>query len=99
MKKLKLFIDTHDKKTGTFPEKIGKEDFCGVLKQYEEACREEGVVIMKAMVNSTEGKMFCVNLAESADNIRRAHEKIGLPFDGITEVSTASPGDIYFDWK
>jgi hypothetical protein len=42
--------------------------------------------------------MFCINLAPDADAIRRAHDRIGLKFDTITEVTSASPGDIYFNW-
>ena len=30
------------------------------------------------------------------DAVRRAHERVGLPFDSITEVSTATPGDTFF---
>ena len=99
MQKMKLFIDTHDKRTGTFPEDISKEAFADVFRKYEAACVEEGVVSVKAMLNAEDGRMYCINLAPDAEAIRRAHAKIGLAFDVITEVSTASPGDIYFQWK
>ena len=98
MQRMRLFIDTHDKTTGTFPESIGREDFGAVYRQYAEACREEGVVIVNTLVNGGDGRMFCLNLAPDPDAIRRAHERIGLKFDSITEVTAASPGDIYFQW-
>lgn len=98
MQKMRLFIDTHDKATGTFPESIGKDDFTGVYKAYADACRDEGVVIVNTMLSAGDGRMFCVNLAPDADAIRRAHDRVGLTFDTITEVTTASPGDIHFNW-
>jgi hypothetical protein len=35
-------------------------------------------------------------MAPDADAVRRAHEKVGLPFDKIAEVTTATPGDTFF---
>lgn len=99
MHKMKLFVDTHDKRTGTFPAAIGKEAFGEIFKQYAKACESEGVVIVNTMVSAGDGRMYCVNLAPDQEAIRRAHEKAGLTFDAITEVTTASPGDIYFQWK
>ena len=99
MQKMKLFIDTHDKHTGSFPEHITRDDFTAVFNQYQSVAQEEGVVAMKALVNAGEGRMFCLNLAPDADSVQRAHQKAGLKFDSITEVTTASPGDLYFEWK
>jgi len=99
MRKMKLFVDTHDKRNGSFPESIDKGMFGEVYKKYAEACDEEGVVVVNTLVNAGEGRMYCLNLAPDQDAIRRAHEKVGLAFDSITEVTTVSPGDIYFSWK
>jgi hypothetical protein len=99
MQKMKLFVDTHDKRNGTFPQTIGKDAFADVYRNYAKACEEEGVVIVNTMVSAADGRMYCVNLAPNADAIRRAHEKIGLAFDAISEVTAAAPGDIYFNWK
>jgi hypothetical protein len=99
MHKMKLFIDTHDKRNGTFPESIGKDAFSEVYRQYAKACDEEGVVIVNTMTNALDGRMYCLNLAADAAAIQRAHDKVGLKFDTITEVTTVSPGDIYFKWK
>lgn len=99
MLKMKLFVDTHDKSNGTFPEEIGQEDFSGVYQQYAEACSQEGVVIVKTFVSAADGKMYCINMAPDADAVRRAHERIGLKFDAISEVASASPADMHFEWK
>lgn len=99
MQKMKLFVDTHDKRNGTFPESIDQGAFSEVYKKYAKACDEEGVVIVNTLVNAGEGRMYCLNLAPDGEAIQRAHQKVGLRFDSITEVSTASPGDIYFSWK
>jgi hypothetical protein len=99
MQKMKLFVDTHDKRTGTFPEEIEKDAFTGIYRKYAQACEDEGVVIVSTMISAEDGRMYCINLAPDSESIRRAHERVGLIFDSISEVSTASPGDIYFSWK
>ena len=35
-------------------------------------------------------------MAPDADAVRRAHERVGLAFDSITEVVTSTPGDLFF---
>ena len=96
MKKMKLFVDTHDAQNGTFPAGISAEDFRGFMQKYEEACAAEGVVILRTHVGLEEGRAFCFNMATSAEAVRRAHERVGLPFDTITEVNTVQPGDLFF---
>lgn len=96
MERMKFFIDTHDTQTGTFPEGITPEQFGQFFAKYEEACLEEGVIILRAHVGYGDGRAFCFTMAPDADAVRRAHEKVGLPFDRITEVTTATPGDMFF---
>ncbi|ODR97992.1 hypothetical protein AUC68_10805 [Methyloceanibacter methanicus] len=96
MQKMKFFIDTHDQANGTFPKGISKEDFAGFYDKYEAACEEEGVVSLRLHVGFEAGRAFCLNMAPDADAVRRVHEKVGLPFDEITEVSTVTPGDMFF---
>ena len=96
MEPMKLFIDTHDLANGTFPEGITTEQFGEFYGAYQKACAEEGVVQLRVHVGFDQGRAFCFNLAPSADAVRRAHEKAGLPFDAITEVTVATPGDMFF---
>jgi hypothetical protein len=99
MQKMKFFIDTHDQTRGSFPAEISKEDFAGFYEVYETACAEEGVVSLRIHVGFDEGRAFCLNMAPSAEAVRRVHEKVGLMFDTITEVTTVTPGDMYFVGK
>jgi len=94
--KLKLFVDTHDRARGTFPASLNKDQFKDFFGKYEQACCEEGVVILRAHVGLPDGRAFCFTMAPDADAVRRAHERVGLPFDSITEVETATPGDMFF---
>lgn len=96
MKPMKLFLDTHDRKQGTFPEKLSMKDFEQFYALYEKACYEECVVSLRIHLNYEEGRAFCLTMATDAEAVRRAHERVGLPFDGITEVTTATPGDTFF---
>lgn len=96
MNPMKLFLDTHDRAQKTFPAEITKAQFAEFFTVYEEAARREGVVILRVHVGFAEGRAWCLTMAESADAVRRAHERVGLPFDEITEVVTATPGDLFF---
>jgi hypothetical protein len=92
---MKMFIDTHDKNNGTFPSGISRVDFASFYESYGEACRAEGVISLRTHVGMEEGRAFCVNLARDADSVRRVHERVGLPFDTITEVTEASTFDLF----
>lgn len=96
MKALKFFIDTHDRNNKTFPAGLTPEQFEGFYAKYEEACYAEGVIPLRVHVGYQDGRAFCFNMAPDADAVRRAHERVGLPFDGITEVATATPADSFF---
>lgn len=96
MQAMKFFLDTHDQRSQTFPAGIGKEAFAEFFQRYEAICREEGVVVLRVHVGLGEGRAYCFNMAPSADHVRRAHERAGLPFETITEVTTATPGDLFF---
>ncbi|MDD3596978.1 DUF4242 domain-containing protein [Sulfuricurvum sp.] len=89
-----FYMDTHDKSNGTFPEGITPEGLAEFYKQYEKACEEEGVISLKIHVGFNEGRAFCLNMAPSISAVFNVHQKVGLPFDTITEVSTISPADL-----
>lgn len=96
MQTMRMFIDTHERSRGTFPEHISVEEFEAFLAKYGQACDAEGVVMLRIHVGMEDGRAFCLNMAPDADAVRRVHERIGLPFDSITEVKTATPGDLFF---
>jgi hypothetical protein len=96
MQQLRLFIDTHDKNHDTFPQHLTPEQFAAVFEKYEQACYAEGVVPVRIHLSYEAGRAFCVNLAADAEAVRRAHARIGLPFDSIVEITTATPADTFF---
>lgn len=96
MMPLRYFLDTHDRALGSFPEKLTPGEFEIFFEQFRQACAAEGVVPLKIHLGYEQGRAFCLNLAPDADAVRRAHERAGLPFDSITEVTTATPGDTFF---
>lgn len=96
MQAMKFFLDTHDRKTATFPAELDRAQFAEFFQRYERSCREEGVVVLRAHVGLEDGRAYCFTMAPSAEHVRRAHERAGLPFETITEVSTATPGDLFF---
>jgi hypothetical protein len=96
MKPLKYFVDTHDHRSSTFLSGISKPDFAAFFSEYEKAARDEDVIVLRTHVGFADGRAFCFNAAVDAEAVRRVHEKAGLPFESITEVSTATPGDLGF---
>ena len=96
MQPMKFFIDTHDQRSKTFPAGISPAQFAEFFAKYERVCREEGVVVLRTHVGLEDGRAYCFNMAPSAEHVRRAHDKAGLPFETITEVTTATPGDLFF---
>ena len=96
MNPMRFFIDTHDTTKQTFPAKLQPNEFEGFIMQYEAACRAEGVVLLRVHAGLEAGRAFCFTMAPEAEAVRRAHERVGLPFDDITEVMTATPGDTFF---
>ncbi len=94
---MKTFIDTHDKANGTFPEGISETDFKGFYEKYLEACKAEGVTSLRAHVGLDEGRAFCFSLAADADAVKRAHDRVGMPYDAITEVTDLSAFDMLIE--
>jgi hypothetical protein len=96
VKPMRFFLDTHDRSRKTFPEKLTPDEFEVFFAQYEKACYEKGVVPLRIHVGYADARAFCLNMTPDADAVKRAHDKVGLPFDSITEITTATPGDTFF---
>jgi len=96
MPKMRLFIDTHDKRNKSFPGELSRQQFVAFFAAYEEACQAEGVVLVRTHVGYGDGRAFCLTMAATAEAVRRAHERVGLPFDDIIEVESAGPADTFF---
>jgi hypothetical protein len=92
---MKYFIDSHDRASKTFPAQIDKAGFAKFAVAFEEACRAEGVVVLRVHTSLEAGRAYCLTAAPSAEAVKRAHERVGLPYDAITEVSTVTPGDMF----
>ena len=99
MKTMKFFLDTHDRDNKTFPNKISRKDFKKFYEGYKEACYAENVIPVRLHVGYEGGKAFCLTMAPSEEAVRKAHERAGLPYDSITEVEFATPGDTFFEIK
>jgi len=95
MQALRFFMDTHDRNRDSFPAQLSEAQFEAFFAQYEQACQAEGVVPLRIHLGLAEGRAFCFTMAPDAAAVRRAHERVGLPFDSITEVTTATPGDLF----
>ena len=92
---MKYFIDTHDKTKESFPqEAVTEAQFIEVYGGFDKACEDERVTAVGAHVNLEEGKAFCFTTGPDKEAVRRAHEKIAMPFDSITEVRRVTGVDL-----
>ncbi|MFA5530909.1 MAG: DUF4242 domain-containing protein [Thiohalomonadaceae bacterium] len=96
MQPMKFFLDTHDRDHQTFPAQLTPVQFEAFFAEYEQACYAEGVVPLRVHVGYDDGRAFCFTMAPDVESVRRAHARVGLPYDTITEVTTATPGDTFF---
>ena len=95
-KPMHFYMDTHDETTGTFPAGLTPEQFEVFYASYEKAMYEEGVIPVRVHVGYEDGRAFCLTMAPDIESVERAHDKVGLPYDSITEVFMATPGDTFF---
>jgi hypothetical protein len=63
MTEMRFFVDTHNRSTGTFPEMMSTEEFEVFFAKYEQACAEEGVVVLRLHLALEAGRVFCFNMA------------------------------------
>ena len=91
---MKYFIDTHDQSKGSWPQEVSEAEFVELYSRFEAACEEEGGVDLGAHVNVAARKAYCFTKGPDAEAIRRAHEKLGFPFDSITEVRRVTGVDL-----
>ncbi|MBV8552696.1 MAG: DUF4242 domain-containing protein [Acidobacteriaceae bacterium] len=91
---MKYFIDTHDQSKGSWPREVSEDEFVALYSRFETACEEEGGADLGAHVNVAERKAYCFTKGPDAEAIRRAHEKLGFPFDSITEVRRVTGVDL-----
>ena len=96
MKALRFYLDTHDREKETFPSDISPREFEKFYAAYKAACFEEGVIPIRLHVGYEDGRAFCLTMAPDKAAVGRVHETLGLPFDSITEVAMATPGDSFF---
>lgn len=85
------FIDTHSAANGTFPADLTADALEQFLVGFRSACAEEGVTLLQVFANLEQGRAYCLTSAPDAEAVRRAHSRVGLPFDGIDEVLAAGP--------
>lgn len=92
---LKFYMDEHQREFDSFPmEQLTDEEFAGVYKAFEQACDAEGVVPLGSHVNCQHGRAYCLVAAPNEDAVRRAHEKVGMRFNKITEIRRLTSLDL-----
>ena len=55
MQPMRFFLDTHDRHSHTFPASFDRDQFSAFFAKYEQAARQEGVVVVRAHVGLADG--------------------------------------------
>lgn len=92
---MKYFMDTHDRKQGSWPgEDISEQEFLEIYRDFGKAVEEQGGHDLGAHVNVKAGRAFCFTYGPDEEAIRRAHEKMHFPYDSITVVRRVTGVDL-----
>ncbi len=95
MQRMKFFIDTHDAANGTFPQASPRSNSPHFTQNTRRLAARRRISL-RVHAGFADGRAYCFTMAPDADAVRRAHERVGLRFDSITEVVTSTPGDLFF---
>lgn len=71
-------IDTDPQQTGGDP-----------WEDYKSACPKHDCTPLHVHFNTSSGRAFCVTEANSADDVRAAHEEANIPIKEVIEVEYA----------
>lgn len=78
-----IFIGIH--KTGPVDEEI----FANGWEKYKEASSKMGMKAVKVMYNAAQGVGVCETEAQSAEQVKAAHEEVGMVPQEIIEVKVS----------
>lgn len=78
---MKRFMDVHSGFRG-----VTREQLIEAHKKDQAIEREEGVHFVKAWVDPTSGKGFCLSEGPSKEAVLKVHERAGHPTNEIYEV-------------
>lgn len=53
---------------------------------YKDSAREAGLNPVRAIYNSEKGFAYCETEADSAEQVRAAHEKVNIPLEDVMEI-------------
>lgn len=76
-----LFLGVHKLKAGMTEEET--EESYG---RYKRSAQEDGLNPVFAVYNAEKGFAYCQTEADSAEQVRKAHEKVNIPLEDVMEV-------------
>ncbi|MCL4365744.1 DUF4242 domain-containing protein [Patescibacteria group bacterium] len=53
---------------------------------YEDSAKKDGLNPISAVYNAEKGFAYCQTEADSAEQVRAAHEKVNIPLEDVMEI-------------
>ncbi|MBI2599904.1 DUF4242 domain-containing protein [Candidatus Daviesbacteria bacterium] len=76
-----LFLGVHK-----LSQEMSAEDVEAGFEKYKQSAREAGLTPISAVYSMEKEFAYCQTIANSAQQVREAHEKVEIPLEDVVEV-------------
>lgn len=80
-----IFLGVHK-----LPEEFGDSDAVNGFEKYKESAKTKGLNPIGAVYSLEKGFAYCQTEAQSADQVREAHQDVAIPLEEVIEVKPLS---------
>lgn len=80
-----VFLGVHKLESG-----MSEDDIRNGYESYKQSAIESGLKLLGALVSLEKGFAYCQTEAESAEQVRQAHQKVEIPLEDVIEVKPFS---------
>lgn len=63
-----------------------EKDIAGGFEKYKESAKSKGLHAVSAVYSVEKGFAYCQTEAQTADQVREAHEAVEIPLEDVIEV-------------
>lgn len=85
MRKVAIFLGVHK-----IPQGMEETQIIEGFEKYKESARAKRLQPLSAIYNIEKGFAYCQTEAQTADQVREAHQDVAIPLDDVIEVKTLS---------
>lgn len=76
-----VFLGVHK-----IPAEMAEKDIIEGFEKYKESAKSKGIHAISAVYSVEKGFAYCQTEAQTADQVREAHEALAIPLEDVIEV-------------